>query len=167
MKKKSFTLVEILISTFILGFLLSGIISVINVGDRVWRGDMTMVELQQQVRWTMRGLVTEIRQSNLENVTITNIGASSDRIDFFVPDSPNTISYYLNGTQVIREHPTGITRVIMDDVTGLQFFCCTGVACDAVCVDDEVVEVRIQATKTFRGETMPTPVLKERIQARN
>lgn len=55
MNKKGLTIIELLISVFILSVMLTGIVAVLSVGDRVWRSNMTLVELQQQLRGVMRG----------------------------------------------------------------------------------------------------------------
>lgn len=169
LKVKGVTLVEVMICVFILGFLMAGMLSVLSLGSRVWRSDMALVEAQQQVRWTMRGMLTELRQSSAASINITGV-ADNRRIDFTVPDSPDTISYYLSANEIIREHPVGTLRTIVADVDNLDFCCPRNPpairVCGAPCEGSDCLDIYFQVTKTAQGEQIVAPML-ERVRLRN
>lgn len=110
-------------------------------------------------------MVTELRQSSPDNITI--VGGT--RVNFFIPDSPNRISYYrggLGGNDLIREHPLGANNVLMDDIDSLIFCCWHDGVCDADCSASHLLEIRIQGTKTMRGEAVTLPI-REQVRLRN
>ena len=67
---RGFTLVEILVSVVILAFLFAAIYGVLNIGNIVFKDDMTLLELQQQARQGMDAMVNEIRESKSSEVSI-------------------------------------------------------------------------------------------------
>ncbi|MFH1767728.1 MAG: hypothetical protein ABH858_01020 [Candidatus Omnitrophota bacterium] len=152
MFRDGFTFSEVLVSAGIMGFLALTIFAVLNVGGNLWQTDMILIELQQQSRLALDGMVREIRQSKSSNITISDGGA---RIDFTIPNVTNTISYYLSGAQIIREHPAGTTRLLANNVTSLQFS-----------LSGEVVTVNLQAGKTYKGRLLPF-FLVEKVRLRN
>ena len=161
---KSITLIELMISVAILAVVSGAIVSVLSEGERIWRSDMLLMDLQQQLRGTMRGMVTELRQSNQGTISLP--AADGGRVDFFIPDSPNRISYYLVDEQLMREHPVGAVNGIMSDVDNLSFCCWHAGVCDADCSNSHLLEIRMQATRTLRGESFSFP-LREQIRLRN
>jgi hypothetical protein len=163
MRHTGLTLAEIAISVFIMGFLLAGVIAVLSLGDRAWHSDMALVELQQQVRSTMRQMVTELRQSNTNSI---NIDQNGRRVIFTIPEIANNIRYYLNGTEVVREHPLGTPMILMGDVDSLNFCCWNGVVCNSNCATSNLLEIRLQATKTLLSEAHTIPI-REQVRLRN
>lgn len=158
-----FTLVEVFISTAILSIITMFILQVMNVGDASWHADMGLVQLQQQTRGAMHGMIREIRQSN--SATISEAGK---KIAFSFPDGAGgytlSISYELSGDQIIRTH-AGSTRALASDVDDLSF--CCGSTCNTNCTTTEVVEVQINAGKTIRQRPKLLFNLTEKVRLRN
>ena len=120
---KGLTLIELMVSVVILSFLTLCIFSLLNIGDLSWRTDMGLLDLQQQARQAMHGMVRELRQginTSVNNVTITN----GTMIEFYVYNVTNSIAYYLQQDRIIREHPSGTTRVLATDIDSISFCCC-------------------------------------------
>ena len=162
---KGFSLVELLISTLIMSVMVLGIYGVLNIGDKTYNHDMALLDLQQQVRQAMDGMVKELKQSKTSVITISGGGA---RIDFKVPTdittSPVTytndfIAYYLSGNQVLREYPVGTTTVLANDISALLFS-----------LSSEVLTVQLSAQKTIRDRVMAFPLtglLTQKVRLRN
>lgn len=155
---KGLTLVEVIISAVILGFIALSIYGVLSVGDMTWRTEMGLMRLQQEARLAMDGMTREIRQSKSSYITISGT-AGNQRIDFKIydPDTSSTysISYYLNGNQIIREHPAGVTKVLARDINSLSFS-----------LSSDEVSVSITAQKSERGRPLQFS-LKEIVKLRN
>ena len=115
---KGFTLMEVLVSTLIFSFILLAIFGALDIGDTSFKTDVGFIDLQQEIRLAMHGMVREIRQSRAADITISDSGAS---INFLIPDVSNSISYYLSGNQLIREHPAETTKVIGRNINSLNF----------------------------------------------
>lgn len=173
---RGFTLVEILVSVVIVGFLFAAIYGVLNIGNIVYKDDMTLLQLQQQARQAMSTMVKEIRESKPSEVSIVD---GNTKIIFKVP--PETygnpwvgpISYYRDVNdansdgvvdQVIREYPTGTRKILGNDITTLSF---------SLTVD--VVGIEVATKKASRGIDLcfpspcanPQKTLKETISLRN
>ncbi|RJO63968.1 MAG: hypothetical protein C4540_05285 [Candidatus Omnitrophota bacterium] len=175
-----FTLIELLLVAVLFVFLISGIFLVLDVGEKTWNYDLGILDLQQYARNAMDGMVRELRQARSNNITITNITLNSTRIDFKMPYNATntTVSYFLNGTQIIREQPTGSNcvsvwdgnrcRILAQNITVLNFG-----------RSGNVVDVQLRAEKSARGRWLYYPLknnpanvtevrfLKERVRLRN
>lgn len=149
---KGFTLVEILVSVAILSFVVAGIFMVLNIADKSWHSDMGLLDLQQQARQAMDGMVREIRQSDSSDITITNNGG---RVEFYIPDVSNAISYYLENNQIIREHPLSTKKILANDVNSLNFSLLS-----------QVLEIQMEARKTVLQRELSLS-LKEKARLRN
>jgi len=125
---KGFTLVEILIVIAVLSIVMAGLFSLLNIADLSWYTDMGIVDLQQQARRAMDGMVREIRQSKY---TTINISDGGQRIDFKIPidltSSPVTysdnITYHLDSTNhaVVRSYAGTNNITIGSDINYLNF----------------------------------------------
>jgi prepilin-type N-terminal cleavage/methylation domain-containing protein len=113
---KGFTLVELLVSSVLFAFIIGIILSTFYIADSTWKSDTDLVDLQQQVRLAMDGMIREIRQSRTADINITNGGAD---LDFAI--GGNAIKYYLNNSQIIREYPQGSTSVLGNGISFLWF----------------------------------------------
>lgn len=116
--KRGFTLVEILVSVAIALFVVLGVYAVLNVGNTSWFTDMGMLDLQQEARLAMDGMIREIRQSSFDDVFINNAGG---KVEFYIPDVSNSISYFIQNNELVREHPAGKEKVLAGDLTSLNF----------------------------------------------
>lgn len=162
---KGFTLFEVLLSTLILSVMVVGIYGVLNIGDKTYNHDMALLDLQQQVRQAMDGMIKELKQSKTSLITISGGGA---RIDFKVPTdlttSPVTytndfIAYYLSGNQILREYPSGTTKVLANDINSLLFS-----------LSGEVLTVQLSAQKTVKQRLLGFPLtglLTQKVRLRN
>jgi len=122
---RGFTLVEILVGVLIFAFLMSAIFAILNIGDITYNNDICLLNLQQQARLAMDGMVRELRQSSSSDISIV----SDSEIIFNI--SPETygyewigpIRYYLDvpNSQIIREYPAGTEKIIANNVDNLVF----------------------------------------------
>jgi len=166
---RGFTLLEILISFTIMSLIVAGIFAIINVAEMSWNSDMAFLDIQQQVRLAMDGMTREVRQTKPSQITVSGGGG---RIDFLLP-KPTTgdylIGYYLQGGRIIREHPTGTTKILANYINTLSFCCCLNEDCTHYCTNcsnANALRIQIQGTKTMRGRTATFP-LTEKVMLRN
>jgi prepilin-type N-terminal cleavage/methylation domain-containing protein len=171
---RGFTLAEILVSALILGFLFAAIYGVLNVGNIIYKDDITLVELQQQARQAMDGMIREIRQAKREAGRLITITLDGSKIEFYIPSFSNPISYYRDVNdvnddgiidQVIREYPPQIYKILANDITALSFS-----------ITGDVVGIQLAAKLSARGRELCFPVpycndtsktLKEKVKLRN
>lgn len=137
-KKGGITFVETLISVVLLSFLVLCILTVFHAGDNIWRSEITLSELQGDVRLAIDGITRELRRSKSSNITIT--GGST--IDFAITDVSGNISYYLSGSRIIREHPSGTTKILANNIDYLNF---------SPSSPSRNVTVAVRGAKTYRG----------------
>ena len=169
-----FTLVEILVVVAILSFMIAATYGVLNIGNIIYKDDITLVELQQQARQAMDGMIREIRQAKRETDRLITIPSDGSEIEFYIPSFSNPISYYRDVNdvnddgiidQVIREHPPLIYKILANDITALSFS-----------ITGDVVEIQLAAKLSARGRDLCFPVpycndtsktLKEKVKLRN
>ncbi len=149
---KGFTLAEILVSVAIALFVISGIYAVLNVGNITWFTDMGMLDLQQNARQGMDGITRELRQSASSDIAISSAG---EKIEFSVPNVTDTVAYYLDAGQLIREHPPGVEKVIANDVNSLNFLSNAG-----------IVTIQLGLEKTAQKRNLSFS-LREKVRLRN
>jgi len=162
---KEFTglsLIEILVTMVIMSFIIGGIFAILSIANLSWNSSMGLLDLQQGVRQAMDGMTREARQSRPTFITIANGGA---QLDFFIPNISNVISYYVLNNQIIREHPTGTSKVLANDISSLNF-CCLGGADCMDCANSRVLQIQIQADKIVRGRALSF-ALQEKARLRN
>ena len=122
---KGFTLVEVLVCVLILSFLVLGAFSVLHIGETTCNTDLGLLDLQQQARLAMDGMIRELRQTDAARINFI----SDYEITFSVPpatvgsDWIGPIRYFLDSTenQIIREHPAGTEKIVANDVNSLSF----------------------------------------------
>jgi len=174
---RGFTLLEILVVVLIFGILTTGIFGVLNIGNIIFKDDITLVELQQQARQGMDSLVKEIRES-----TGIPLGSGFTTITFNIPSEvdcgPGPISYYLGGIdtnndgvadQIIRGNSTCPTvakriKILANDITVLNFS-----------RSGNTVEIQLAAKKNMGTKqlcfpapcTVPQKTFKEMVKLRN
>lgn len=171
---KGFTLIETLVSVGILTFIMVGIFVVLNVADMTWHSEMGLLDLQQQARQAVDGMLREARQIDPSyGITITSGGSDisfSITDDITNPGSPVTYSirYYLFNNQVIRENPavTGAPKILANDVISLSFCCWHGGICDTDCSSTDVLQIQLDAAKTVKQRPFSF-ALNEKVRLRN
>lgn len=141
---KGFTLVEVLVSTAILAVIFAGISLVLITGDKTWHYDMGLLDLQQQARQAMDGIVRECRQASLSTLSITENGA---RLDFSIPNISNPVAYLLSNNQIIRQHAAE-EKILANDINALNFCCWHNGNCDSDCSVSNTLQVQIEAAKS-------------------
>lgn len=164
MKKKAdgFTLIEILVSVSIMLFIAVGIYGVSNVGERAYSTDMGLLELQQQARQSMSGMIRELRQNDSSDITISSGG---EKITFRIPSALSPIAYssYIEyekvGTQIIRRLLTTPAKstTLANDINSLNFCCWKSGACGADCSGADILQVRLSAQKIVNRKTVSFP----------
>lgn len=176
MKKNvsGFTLIELLVCMMIMLFIATGIYGVSNVGERTYATDMGMLELQQQARQSMSGMIRELRQNDASDLTISGGG---EDIVFRIPRniSRSDIQYYQNieykkvGTQIIRRH-AGIGSILANDINSLNFCCWKNGVCGTDCSGAQILEVQLSAQKIVNKKTVSFPsngTVTEKVRLRN
>jgi len=118
---KGFTLFESLISMLIMGLIVAGILGILTIGMKTWDNDMGLLDLQQQTRAAVSGMVSELRQG-----TLTCPPPDGSTADFTVPTDitptpSENIEYRLSNNQIIRDHPAGNRKVIANNINSLNF----------------------------------------------
>ncbi|MCK9604064.1 MAG: prepilin-type N-terminal cleavage/methylation domain-containing protein [Candidatus Omnitrophica bacterium] len=161
--KKGFTIIEALITLGILSFVVIGIYAVFNMADKTYNEDMGLVDLQQEVRQAIGGMVREIRQGSRASMNIDVNGA----LTFSIPNAAN-ITYQLNtGSHQIIRQLSGTSKVLANDIQGLNFCWWDGVGCCASsCGNLQVLRVSIDASKMARRRLLSFS-LAEQIRLRN
>lgn len=173
---KGFTLVETLVSVLIFGLLVAGIYGVLSVGSVIYREDINLVELGQQVRQAMAAMVKEIRQSRPSAVTITE---GNTKVTFNIPPAVygdpwvGPISYYRDindnnsdgvADQIIREYPAGTWKILGNDIAALSFS-----------ITADIVGIGLAGEKTIGARQLcfpapcaqPLRTIKETVKLRN
>ncbi|MFZ5800942.1 MAG: PilW family protein [Candidatus Omnitrophota bacterium] len=117
---KGFTLVEVLITIFIFGFIVAGLYGILNVATITYYTDLGLLDLHQQARNAIVRLVREVREANASSITVTAINPLSDRLTFDTPNKSG-VQYYLSADQIIREYPAGTQKVIANNITRFKF----------------------------------------------
>lgn len=152
--RQGVTLIEILVSTLILSFLIAGIFSILVIQDKTYNEEMSLVYLQQQARISMQGMTREIRQTKQSDIVITSPGPLSGQvIRFKIPNETYCLRYSLNNNKVIREIidcslGTALQqRTLANNVNSLNFSLLSN-----------SVEIKFRLTKSVRGRTLCFPV---------
>ena len=173
--KRAFTIIEMLVSCVVVTVLIGGVLIMSNVGNREWSTEMRLLNLHQQARQAMHGIVREIRQSQDADITISNGG---ERIEFRIPRdlfSGSTsyyqpIYYYLSNEQIIREHPAGTIKVLANDAKSLNFCFWDGIDCcdlaTETCSNINTLEISLETEKELREETLSFSI-REEVRLRN
>ena len=168
--KKAFTIIEMLFSCIVAMVLIGGILVMANSGNRGWSTEVGLLNLHQQARQAIHGMVRETRQSQDTDITISNGG---ERIEFKIPRdlfSGSTsyyqpIYYYLSGEQIIREHPAGTTKVLANDIKSLNFCFWDGVdCCDPTiesCSGLHALEISVEAEREIREKVLSFSIREE------
>ena len=115
---KGFTLIEVLATTVIFTIIIGGVYGIFNIGNKFYSTDIGFMEMQQEARNGMDRMVREIRASSTAAVTV--ISADNDRITFTVPGASG-VQYYLSGSQLVREYPSGTVKTIAKNISHLKF----------------------------------------------
>jgi len=161
---RGFSLLESVIAMAVLIVVLVGVYMILSVAQISWDSGEGMIELQQSVRQATDVMVRELRRSSPSGVTVS--GSVAEKVVFSVPGSSNTIGYYVSGSQLVREHPTGTTRVLANDVNNLSF-CCVGGASCFDCTNAGIIQITAGAGKAVKGRSLRQFDLTSEVSLRN
>lgn len=146
-----------------------------SAGNKGWSTEVGLLDLHQQARQAMHGMVREIRQSQDSDIII---GSGGEVIEFRIPQNlfggPTSyyqpIYYYLSNEQIIREHPTGTTNVLANNIKSLNFCFWDGVDCcdpsTESCSGLNSLEISLEAEKEIRSRAVSFSI-REEVKLRN
>ena len=172
--KRAFTIIEMLFSCVIVMVLIGGILIMASAGNKGWSTEVGLLDLHQQARQAMHGMVREIRQGDAMFFGST----SGEIIEFRIPRDLSTdpvsyyqpISYYLSNEQIIREHPAGTTNVLANNIKSLNFCFWDGVDCcdpsTESCSGLNSLEISLEAEKEIRSRAVSFSI-REEVKLRN
>jgi prepilin-type N-terminal cleavage/methylation domain-containing protein len=152
MNKKGFSFIEIMIVIFIFSLIGGGVFQIFSLGQKVYMTESALLDLQSYSRNAMDRMVREIRAAS--SVTVTNVSSDVDSITFTTPTATG-VQYYLSGDQIIREFPSGTTRIVAHDVALLKFT-----------LTGSVLQIELRADQTVLGRAFSFSV-KEKVRLRN
>ncbi len=147
----------------------------VNSGNRGWSTEVGLLDLHQQARQAMHGMVREMRQSQGTDIIITSGG---ERIEFRIPRDLfggstsyyQPIYYYLSSEQIIREHPPGTTQVLANSIKSLNFCFWDGLDCCDPAVEScsglVALEISLEAEKEIREQVLSFSI-REEVKLRN
>jgi prepilin-type N-terminal cleavage/methylation domain-containing protein len=150
--KRGFSFIEIMVVVFIFALIGSGVFQVFSVGNRVYTNELALLDLQAHARNAIDRMVRDIRASS--SVTVTAVSTDVDRITFTKP-SATGVQYYLSGTNLVREYPSGTTKIIAGNIVRLKFT-----------QSGSVLTIDLRATQTVSGKVF-THSMKEKVRLRN
>ena len=156
---KGFTLVELMVSTLLLTFMIGALIAVFNMGRNVYDSNEGMLDMQRIVRQSIEGMTRELRQSRKADITI---GGGGTTISFLIPisidplTSSSSIQYYVDeDNQLIREHPAGTLQVLAAGINSVNFT-----------LTGDMLDIIVQATIDLRNQDLNFTV-RQRISLRS
>lgn len=133
--------------------------AVLDFGRNIFYTNNTLLDMQQTARITLDKMVKELRQTTVSNMTITGGTQIQFKIPTDITTTPVTyssnIEYYLSGTDLIREYPTGTTSILAGNISALSFSYASN-----------YLTVQIMVSKNLKQRTY-TFSLKEKMQLRN
>ena len=149
---KAFTLIEVLVSVVILILMITGIYNVLNIGNISYNTNLGLLDLQQNSRQAMGWMVRELRESSPGDI---EIGGENNQITFDTLNEED-IQYYRDTqeNQIIREYPTGATRILANNIENLNFY-----------LNGSLLEIQVAARKVQAPDL--SYFLKERVRLRN
>lgn len=165
--KRGFSLVEMMVVLGLFTFLFGGILTVLAVSDRSWRGGKNKLIEQQEARKVINNISRLLRQSNPDWVISdthypVSITEQSKRIDFYNPvfntdgqiSSLKKVTFKLNpdnAHELLKKEGTSNTVVVTGEVEDISFGGgCSGCAsfdCAVVAGDCPVVRIEVKTKK--------------------
>ena len=154
-----FTLIELMVSILLLTSIVGALIAVFNMGRNVYNSNEGMLDMQRIVRHSIEGMMRELRQSRVADISI---GGGGTTISLIVPISidplteSSSIQYYVDANnQLIREHPAGTLQVLAVNVNSVSFT-----------LTENILDVIVQATIDLKQHDLIFTV-RERLSLRS
>ena len=118
-RQGGFTLVELMLSTLLLGVLAATLWGLFGNSVLLWRQTLAKADVSDNIRFAMNRLVREIKCAD-------SIAGGSDvsRITF-TNGKGDSVSYYCLGSQLLRRE-NGMTAPLASHITGIEFSYLTG-----------------------------------------
>ena len=110
------------------------------------------MDVEQQARNAAARVLLEVRESRTS--TVVSLSADNYRITFSTPNETN-IQFYLSGTNLIREYPSGTTAIVASNI-GRLFFSKVS----------QLLTMEVRADKTVYGRTFSYTVI-QKVRLRN
>ncbi len=160
-KLTGFTIIELLVISLILSFIIIGITGVLNIGNLSYSTDGALLELQQQARLSMQWMVKELRGA-------TGISINSDKTQItFDTSTEANVRYYRDTTSNRVMRAATATKILGNDMTSLTFCCWhSDNTCDYNCSGVSVLQVKVGADKTVMNKQLSF-YLTEKVNLRN
>lgn len=166
-----FSLVEMMIVLAIFTMISGGLYSVFAAGDSSWQVNKVKMELRQELRKAMEGMINDLRQAGSDSIEdVPANGGNYAVMTFKIPDNvasgtliwnEDTIQYGLGGlggNQLLRVEG-GQTRVIAQNIDSVYF--------SRPEDSPDALQINLTAEKTpLKGKTMTYPLSFE-VQLRN
>lgn len=127
MRKKAFTLIEVLISVAILSALIVALSAVLLTGEQIYSTVTASINVRQSARNAMDRMVRELRESSASVVMADVINPNSSKISFSGPRYKDAegvlqpIQYFLSAGRIMREFPPDTVHPVADHVSRLSF----------------------------------------------
>jgi len=181
-RRHGLSLVEVMITVAIISVIGGALAYFLIIGSSSWRSGDAEIQANQEARIGMMTMIKEIRQAKDGNIKTTSgtlyaDNTAYDNIMFVISsdtdgdgDTIDTtgalewsapISYYLSGTQLVRQSESSI-KIVANHVTALQF---------VIVVDTlkgtRVLNVTIQTVKKSADGRQMTSTLTSSVNMRN
>lgn len=150
---RGFTLVEIMVTSVVLAILIVSLFLVLSIGQRSWLSADVTIQLRQEIARGTINLGQELKESSPAKINLT-LNSSSNSITFKIPQDTNgdgvvvdssgniewspDITYSLNASNQVIRFSAGVTAILANDITSLQFSR----------IQNEVIRIDITAAKT-------------------
>ncbi len=152
---KSFTLIEALITLVVSSFIMAGLYSVVVIANNSYSTDSVLVYLGQQTRQVAFWITKDIREASSISIN-QDEGVVEFEAIFDTDGSRDTVRYYRQDNQIIREEPNGVERVVGNDIIGFDSY-----------IEDNMLYVDLSAEKEARPGQFLSFSLRERVRLRN
>lgn len=146
--KAGLSIVEIMVSAVVFVIIIACVMLVFRSDDTNWQVETNLITLEQKTRYVMDGMIREIREGTI-------LEANPGNITFTIPDSANSVRYYLSDGKIMREHPSGTTMVLTADIESLVFS-----------ATPTMVQVKITSAKSVMQRPLSF-TLTEKVRLRN
>jgi len=148
-----FTLIEVVVASTLLALLMTGLYQFISFGFFVWERGQAAIDEQQNLRLAVSQISREIRTAHSWDIGTPGPSANpSDTLELKVPDSPQlnnyrSITYYHNGTNILRDVNGAGHNVVAYDIKKLEFKSDSG--SNLISIQVEGSSGRTVSTKAF------------------
>ena len=152
---KGYTLLELIVVLLLLSVILIGVYGILTTGNNIYIRDITLLDMEQQTRNAVDRIVREVRQASSQIITTNFNNTTNDKIVFTIPTATG-IQYYLSGTNLVREYPSGTTRNVASNISLLKFT-----------LTGSLLQIQVRADKTIYSTNTISFPLVEKVRLRN